>query len=124
MWKYNPDHEPDSAKWLALDEDLRLRAVREYHQKIRVKLPSLEAHAIAHVIVENQLAEGLPEAKRTLARLLDEGLGRHDAIHAIGSVMMEHLWNLMNKPRDPGDLNAPYLAALNKLTAESWLRSG
>jgi hypothetical protein len=81
-------------------------------------------HAVAHVIVENQLAEGLPEAKRALGRLLGEGLDRHDAVHAIASVLMEHFWNLTNKPQAPGDPHAPYLAALDKLTAESWRRSG
>ena len=74
--------------------------------------------------MENQLAEGLPGAKRALERLLGEGLDRHDAIHAIGSVLMEHIWNLSNKPQGPGDPNAPYLVALDSLTADSWRRSG
>jgi hypothetical protein len=74
--------------------------------------------------VENQLAEGLPEAKRALERLLADGLGRHDAVHAIASVLMRHLWNLTNKPQGPGDPNAPYLAALEKLTTDSWRSSG
>ena len=59
-----------------------------------------------------------------LRRLLAEGLDRHEAVHALGSVLMEHFWNLTNKPRDDGDPNAPYLAALDKLTAASWLASG
>ncbi len=124
MWKYDPDHDPDSAKCLELDEALCIAAVRQYHQRIRAKLPYIEAHALAHVIVENQLAEGLLEAKRALDRLLVNGLDRHDAVHAIASVLVEHCWNLTNKPQGPGDLHAPYLAALNKLTADSWLRSG
>jgi hypothetical protein len=124
MRNYDPDHDPDSGEWLELDEQLRVAAVRRYHQRTRAKLPNLEMHAVAHAIVENQLAEGLPEAKRALGRLLGEGLDRHDAIHAIASVLMGHLWNLTNKPRSPGDPHAPYLAALDKLTAESWRRSG
>jgi hypothetical protein len=123
MCKYDPVHDPDGEEWLELDEELRMVAVRRYHQRIRAKLPNLEAHAIAHVIVENQLAEGLPEAKRALGRLLGEGLNRHDAVHAIAQVIMEHLWNLTNQPEGPGDPHAPYLAALDRLTAESWRRS-
>lgn len=124
MRKYDPERDPDPAKWLEVDEDLRIAGVRQYHQKIRAKLPNVEAHAIGHVIVENQLAEGLPEARRALERLLGEGLDRHESIHAIASVLMEHLWNLSNKPPHPGDPHAPYLAALEKLTADSWHRSG
>ncbi len=124
MWKYDPNHDPDAAKWLALDEDTRIKAARRYHEKIRAELPNVEAHAAAHAIVENQLAEGLPEAKRALDRLLGEGLDRHEAVHAIGSVLAAHFWNLMNRPHDPDNPTAPYLAALEKLTAESWRRSG
>lgn len=72
----------------------------------------MNLHALAHVIVENQLAEDLPEARRALERLLGEGLDRHDAIHAIASVLMGHFWNLLKKPQGPGDPNVPYLAAL------------
>lgn len=124
MWKYDPEHAPAPAQWLALDETERIEAVRRYHRKTRVKLPSMNAHAAVHVMVENQLAEGLPQAKRALERLLGAGLDRHDSIHAIASVLMEHIWDLANKPQAAGDPQAPYLAALDKLTAESWLRSG
>jgi hypothetical protein len=123
MFKYDPENDPDPAKWLALDEATRIEFVRRYHTRIGAELPSVRAHAAAHAIVENQLAEGLPEAKRALGRLLGEGLDRHEAIHAIGSVLMGHIWNLSNVPQPPGDPNAPYLAALDKLTADSWRRS-
>jgi hypothetical protein len=124
MRKYNPDHNLDAAEWLALDEDERLLLVREYHRRARVKLPNIEAHSTAHAIVENQLAEGLPEATRALNRLLESGLNRHESIHAIASVLMDHIWNLTNKPLVEGDPHAPYLAGLEQLTAESWRRSG
>jgi len=46
-------------------------------------------HGVAHVIVENQIAAGDSTVEPvTLARLMREGLDRHDAIHAIGSVLM------------------------------------
>jgi hypothetical protein len=50
---------------------------------------SIRAHAANHVIVENQLAMGdATVVPATLARLMQEGLDRHDAIHAIGSVLV------------------------------------
>ena len=124
MRNYDPSVAPDSTAWLEMDEDERLEIVREYHRRRRIKLPNLDAHALTHAVIENQLAEGLVPASSALNRLLAEGLDRHEAVHALGSVLMEHIWNLTNKPRGDGDPNAPYLAALDKLTAASWRNSG
>jgi hypothetical protein len=121
---YDPSVAPDSTAWLEMDEDERLEIVREYHRRRRIKLPNLDAHALTHAVIENQLAGGLVPASSALNRLLAEGLDRHEAVHALGSVLMEHIWNLTNKPRGDGDPNAPYLAALDKLTAASWRNSG
>jgi hypothetical protein len=74
-------------------------------------------------IVENQLAEGLAVVEAALQRLLADGLDRHVALHAIGSVLMGHVWNLKNKPPPEGDPNAAYFAALEQLTAASWRAS-
>jgi hypothetical protein len=50
---------------------------------------SAKLHGVAHVIVEKQVAMGDPPAAReALARLMGEGLDRHDALHAVGSVVM------------------------------------
>jgi hypothetical protein len=83
--------------------------VREYHRRRRIRLPNLDAHAVTHAIIENQLAEGLAPAANALRRLVTEGLDRHEAVHALGSVLMEHIWDLTNKPRGDGDPSAPYL---------------
>ena len=52
-----------------------------------------------------------------------EGLNRHDAIHAIGSVLMQHLLAVM-QDRAEGELNEPYIRDLATLTAKKWLASG
>lgn len=44
------------------------------------------------LVAENQLAEAYLLAVEALARLRRDGLSRHDAVHAIGSVLAEHLW--------------------------------
>jgi hypothetical protein len=76
-------------------------------------------------VVENQIAEGdaLP-TRRTLERLMGEGLDRHDAVHAIGMVLMCHLSDLMKAGQVEGDPNLKYFAELEQLTAEAWRRSG
>ena len=124
MKRYDPSKAPDAAEWLSLDEAERIEVVREYHLRSRISLPNVTAHAIAHAVIENQLAEGLPAARSALARLLADGLDRHESIHAMGSVLMAHLWNLTNKPPPEGDPNGPYLAALDELSADSWRPSG
>src|SRR5262245_9869194 len=115
MERYDPAEAPDPAEWLALDESERMELVRKYHRRNRIKLPNLDAHALAHTVIENQLAEGLPAAKNALARLRAQGLDRHEAVHALGSVLMAHVWNLTNKPQPAGDPHAAYFAALDDL---------
>jgi hypothetical protein len=51
---------------------------------------------------------------------MEEGLDRHEAIHAIGSVLSEELFAMMSKEEGQGDLNAHYVEKLRRLTAESW----
>lgn len=122
MPEYNPMVDPDRQRWLALDEDERITAVLDYHEQADIDIPGEYAHALLQVIVENQVAMG--EASRTgavLARLIDEKLDRHDAIHAIGSILVNHLHELLHGS-DAVVSNDDYYAALEKLTAEKWLR--
>jgi hypothetical protein len=121
--EYDPHVEPDPEAWLALDEQERIVLVEAYHRDEAIKLPNLKVHAIMHVVVENQIAEGdaLP-ARRTAERLMAEGLDRHDAIHAIGSVLILHLRDMISGARSGANPNKPYLAELERLTADSWQR--
>jgi hypothetical protein len=54
---------------------------------------------------------------------MDEGLDRHEAIHAIGMVLFEFIYDLARAPAPDSDPNPPYFAALERLTAEDWRRS-
>jgi len=116
--RYDPDVGPDSTPWLELDEAGRLAAVRQYHKRAKERAASPEAHAAIHVAVETQLAEGHPSAKAALERLLREGLDRHDAIHAIGSVLAGEMFAMLKSKR-PHDA-AAYSRKLDALTASGW----
>lgn len=59
MNRYNPDQAPDPEEWLALDEQIQIGLVEKYHRAARIKLPDLKAHAVFHVVIENQCAENL-----------------------------------------------------------------
>jgi hypothetical protein len=62
-------------------------------------------------------------ARRITQRLIGEGLDRHDAIHAIGMVLAEHIYDVSKTAKSDKDPNAPYFAALERLTADDWRRS-
>ena len=127
MDKYDPQRAPDPKSWLDLDEDERLLLVLASIRKGE-RLPTPKLHAAIHLIVENQIAMGdETPAAAVLERLLDEGLGRHDAVHAIGSVLSRHAYHAVTRDEASthagGDPNEPYWRDLDELTADSWRRS-
>jgi Domain of unknown function (DUF1841) len=119
--RYEANQNPDPAEWLALDEGERLHLVEEYHRRMRVQLPNPTVHAVAHCVVENQIAMGdeLP-VRRTLERLISEGLDRHEAIHAVGSVLMKHMYELMKHPATAPADQSVYFSELENLKAKNW----
>jgi|SRR5215813_5133949 len=124
MKSYDPDKQIDPEEWMALDDDERGYLVENYHTKKRFKMPNLKLHAIIHVVVENQIALGdAVPAKRALARLMRQGLSRHNAVHAIGSVLASHIFDLMKHGPVSADPSADYSRQLEKLNAEDWLNS-
>ena len=117
--RYDPDHEPDRASWFGLDEGKRIALVAEYHRRAGIKLPNQQAHAAMHVVVENQAMMGDETlVPKTLARLMGEGLDRHDAVHAIASVLSGVMFQDVKECGD--DIKAVYARQLAALTAEKW----
>ena len=122
---YDAQVAPEADDWLALDEGERMLLVEDHHTRIGDALPTEEQrrlHAIAHVIVENQLAEDAPpEARQTLARLLDAGMDRHAAVHAIGNevVTLMHELRTSGEPLQAGQ----YEQALHAIDPADWIRS-
>jgi hypothetical protein len=115
---YDANEQPDSEIWLELDEAERIDAVMDHHRRTGVKLENPELHAMAHVVVENQVALGeATSVPATLDRLMDDGLDRHEAIHAIGSVLTRVVCEVAREADDGGDINAKYSRELAKLTA-------
>jgi len=130
-WRYDPFVEPQPDQWLALDEEERIDVVLEYHRHAGIHLPREKLHAVIHAIVENQIADAELPVRRTAQRLMSEGLDRHEAVHAIGSVLAGLLNDLMDETksgcgvdtRSDHDPNEDYFAELDALPAEGWLRS-
>lgn len=119
--RYDPDHNPDPEEWLELDEQERAHLIEKYHRKAGIRLPNRRLHAMTHAIIENQLATGEQVVRDALARLRAEGLSRHDAIHAIGWVLMTRMQSALGDVEGGVDLGAAYLRDLEDLTARRWL---
>ncbi len=88
--------------------------------------PTRRCMRVVHAVVENQIALGdeIP-VRRTVQRLMSEGLDRHESIHAVGSVLIGHMTELLGRSEAvPGtNANDSYYAALDRLTAKGWRQS-
>ena len=103
------------------EEERRLLAILEDHREYRPfwegadpdadENPFLHVHL--HEIVETQLRTGdPPEAGEALARLTGRGLDRHEAIHRIMTVLIEHVGEAFRTGKaDP----SAYAARLRRL---------
>lgn len=122
---YDPLKAPDPNEWLSLDEMERILLVSEYHQTEdpeEFEEGSLQMHSAIHAVVENQIAMGDEyPVKQTMKRLMDEGLDRHDAIHAIGSVLAKYLWEAGRGEASSGDFSNNYFEELKTFNASDWL---
>ena len=120
--QYDPLEAPEPEEWLAIDEAERIHLVQDYHRRARVRLPNEKLHSVFHVVLENQIVLGdeIP-VQSTIQRFMAEGLDRHEAIHAIASVLAEFMHDLMNNPGLSTKSNQAYFTALQRLTAEGWL---
>lgn len=118
--RYDPNLPLDEEQWSDLDESEQIDLVVNYHRRSGEKLPDLKVHASLHVIVENQVVmdDETPIAA-TLGRLMNEGLDRHDAIHAIASVLSKIMFDAMSS-KSGDDISAEYFREVAELTAAKW----
>jgi uncharacterized protein len=118
--RYDPIEPPDPAAWRDLDAQERLILIEAFHRRAGDEAQSPQLHAVVHATVEDQVAAGEDIVCDTLARLQGEGLDRHEAIHAIGSIMTKHLYAALKSKAEPGNLHDAYLAEVETLTADRW----
>lgn len=121
MKSYDPLRAPHPNEWQSSDEWDRIAVVMAYHRRAGVRLPNELLHATIHVVLENQVALGdeIP-VRATLDRLMREGLDRHEALHAIGSILATHMQDLLQGRTRGPDPNEAYYEALKSLTAAKW----
>jgi hypothetical protein len=119
---YDPEIAPNAQAWLELDEQERISLAEKFHRKARISLPNAKAHAALHAVVENQLALGVGCVVRAIPRLVSQGLSRHDAVHAVASVVTEMLYERARSDATdtPEVVTARYEAAVERLSARGW----
>jgi len=125
MTRYDPAVAPEAGEWLALDELSRIELVEAHHRAAGVELPNTRVHASIHCIVENQIAQGVKSVLDAMSRLGGEGLSRHDAVHAIGSVLTDLIYNAAKRSKDANPFafsQEQYDAKLKRLTVKGWHR--
>lgn len=120
MNSYDPMVAPDPQAWLEIDEGERILLVEDYHRRKKIRMPNVHLHASFQCVVENQVAMGgdTPAADK-LQELMREGLDRHEALHAIASVVARMFYGVM-KHEIAGDANDWYNREVKKLTIKSW----
>ncbi len=120
--RYNPRTAPNAARRLEADETEKHLAVLGYHRRARIQLPSEQVHAVIHTVVENQVTTGdeTPVAE-AIQRLREQGLSRHEAIHAVGTVLAGHMWELtQGEVAATEDPNIAYFEEVRTLSAQKW----
>ena len=123
MLQYNPEVTQNPSDWLAMDEEDRIQLIEEYHHSKRIKMGSVKAHAMFHSMVENQIVEGVESVVHAMDRLIKQGLSRHDAIHAIGSIIAEQFYEATNNEgTSGGSPQDRFNEKVNRLNAKDWLR--
>lgn len=127
--RYDPDTAPDPAAWLALDETQRTALIENHHVETGVQIEGMHLHAMLHMIVENQIAMGEETPVRDRVRqLMAQGVSRHEAIHAISYVLLQHLNDIHRDVRADADTagadtkasTARYYQALKRIDANKW----
>ena len=123
LYDPNDSRGPEKQRFQDAGEDAQLAAIATYHRLADEEVgESIRLHCVMHLVVETQLMLGEPpQARVTFDRLRAEGLDRHDAVHALGFVVAEQLFQAS---RGEEVSEEAYMQALAALTAESWRATG
>ncbi len=120
--KYDPQVAPDAETWLGMGEEAQISIVREYHKTCAPERLKEDLHAAFHVMIENQLAQNEEPVQETLERLTKDGLDRHEAIHAMCAVLIEHKYDIVHRGSTGSNAKEMYYQDLARLVASEWKR--
>jgi len=118
--RYDPARPVDAEEWSQLDEGEQIGLVMGI---IAGRASGFQTRACTRACMSPWrtrffLGEETPVAA-ALRRLMGEGLGRHDAIHAIASVLSGVMYDTVTR-KEVRDLKAVYYNEVSRLTTEGW----
>ena len=118
---YDPEVSPDPDLWLATDEFELEEVIMQYCMANEADLPDFYLHAHIHLAVETQVAmsDKIPVAE-AFRRLMDDGLSRHEAIHAVGWVLSQHMVDVVQNPDESTEIDTQYYEKLREFTVAQW----
>jgi len=71
-------------------------------------------HVMVHHIVENQIADNdPPQTAETVRALVQKGLSRHEAVHRVGGVVSDEIFEILKDDRPFDEIG--YVRSLRKL---------
>lgn len=114
---------PNPEAWLDMDESIRIQSVPDSHSAVQKEFEegADKLHAVINAIVENKIALGTEPIPSIIEKSMRRGLGRHESIHAVGAVLSEVIYNLMDHG---SNFNIKkYRSRLEKLTAKRWRKA-
>jgi hypothetical protein len=117
---YDAQNTPDPGRWLAADEDERMQAVLAYHEGLdnHPEAESMQAHAGVHAAVETQLVkEDPPVVREKMDELLEAGIDRHAAIHALAVPLSHVMYGVVDED-DVGDAEDVLAHKIEQVTIE------
>jgi hypothetical protein len=95
---YDFENPPPAEEWLAMDESERILTVEEAHARTRAAVGSNpNAHASIHVVVENLLASAHAPVVAAYERFRAAGIDRHTTVHALASVVTQHIMAVLEQ---------------------------
>lgn len=115
MQTYDANKTPNRNEWLALDKTKQLTLIRDYHQNESMDDRALTSHCGMHAAVETQIAQNTPGVRDALGRLRKQGIDRHNAVHAIGLILLQHMRQVALNPSSDKDLDEMFQTKLAEL---------
>jgi hypothetical protein len=101
-----------------MTDEACIELVRQYHRTEDIDVPNEDLHYALHTAVENQAAmEGQTPVADVLRRLQEDGLDRHQAVHAVAGVLVRYL---VGEDAGRGDAGAAYFDEVRALPAQDW----
>lgn len=110
LYQVLTEHPEHADLWDHLDQAI--------DEDIMVDGANMELHVVVHTMIENQLAENNPPAAGQVLRvLMQKGLTRHEAVHALAYALVDEI-SRIQRDRRPYD-ERHYLRELRKLPSRA-----